>query len=196
MGKPTTFTVDDEGKPHSYGHDEAGVSIAQEFLQRINNDKDLSKYVSDMVFNHMQPHNAYNHKSRVKTTNGMLDKSICPDDLLLLAKADSASTGMYDKAEAEYAFMRERLDVYNERMSVPEVTGADLIKMGMKPGPKFSEILANAHKQHLSGVDKDKVIMGIDTMYNGGSMKAERKRLREEAYQFSQSQNHDSEEFN
>lgn len=180
MGKPAVFTIGDDGRPHAYGHDEAGVLVAQKFIQRVNNNKDLSKYVSDMVMYHMNPHNAYTQKSRIKTTNAMFDKSICPSDLLLLVKADTASTGMFDRAEEENLFLSERLNIYDERMKHAEVTGTDLINMGLKPGPHFSDILSNAHKQHLSGVDKDAVLKGIDTMYNGGKMKAERQRRCEE----------------
>ena len=36
--------------------------------------------------------------------------------------------------------------------------GVDLIKAGLKPGPKFSEILAYSHDLHLSNVSKDEAL--------------------------------------
>ena len=47
-------------------------------------------------------------------------------------------------------FLKERLDWYQYTMAQPCVMGADLIKAGLKPGPKFSEILAYSHDLHLS----------------------------------------------
>ena len=46
-----------------------------------------------------------------------------------------------------------------------QVGGADLINLGIKPGPIFSDILEYSHKQHLSGEDKEKVLKSIKSIY-------------------------------
>ncbi len=46
-------------------------------------------------------------------------------------------------------------------MTEPQVTGADLLALGYKCGPKIGEILEYAHKAHLSGVKKDDVLKHI-----------------------------------
>ena len=51
--------------------------------------------------------------------------------------------------------MRKRLEVFEEYMSRPHVTGQDLIDAGIKPGRNFSQILAYAHKLRLAGVMKE-----------------------------------------
>ena len=83
-----------------------------------------------------------------------------------MAVADTASRGLSEETTKEKIYLKERLDKYCERMKEPEVTGKDLIALGIKPGPAFSDILKNSHKQHLSGQDKDKVLKGIETVYN------------------------------
>jgi tRNA nucleotidyltransferase (CCA-adding enzyme) len=174
MGKPLSVSIDDNGCVHTYRHDEKGVPVATEFLARLNNDKSLTKYTLDMVEKHMTPHNCFDSNSRIKSTNAMYDRSICPNDLMYLAVADTASRGDEAIKNQEYAYLQERLLKYEDRMKQPEVGGADLIKLGIKPGPHFSSILENAHKQHLSGVDKDKVLQGIETTYKKQVAKAER----------------------
>lgn len=165
MGKPVSVSKDDKGNIHTYSHDENGVPIVTDFLARINNDKSLSKYVIDMTANHMKPHDCFDNHSKVKSTNAMYDRSICPSDLMMLAVADTASRGLEDVTKEEESYLKERLELYTERMLEPQVGGADLIALGIKPGPQFSDILANAHKQHLSGQDKEKVLKGIKTIY-------------------------------
>lgn len=174
MGKPLSVSIDDNGCIHTYRHDEKGVPVVTEFLARLNNDKSLTKYTLDMVEKHMTPHNCFDSNSRIKSTNAMYDRSICPNDLMYLAVADTASRGDETIKNQEYAYLQERLLKYQDRMKQPEVGGADLIKLGIKPGPHFSSILENAHKQHLSGVDKDKVLQGIETTYKKQVAKAER----------------------
>lgn len=165
MGKPQSISRDENGTIHTYQHDKLGVPIVTTFLERLNNDKSLSKYVIDMTANHMRPHNCYDSQARIKSTNAMYDKSICPYDLMMLAVADTASRGDDNILFDEKAYLQERLDIYTERMLQPQVGGADLIALGIKPGPHFTDILANAHKQHLSGQDKEKVLQGIKTIY-------------------------------
>ena len=43
------------------------------------------------------------------------------------------------------------LTLYRERMSLPTVTGRDLIQAGCQPGEDFGEVLDYAHKLRLAG---------------------------------------------
>lgn len=161
FGKPLALSFDDEGTPHNFKHEKLGVPVALEFVHRISDDKRLCAYVENMVRYHMTPHRNYTNLSKIKTTNRTFDASICPDDLILLIKADSSSTGNIKYAEKENAFLIERFAEYKELMDKPQVTGKDLIALGLPPSPKFKDILDKTHKLHLSGVDKDSVLKGI-----------------------------------
>lgn len=168
FGKPSTLSYDKNNVPHSYNHNKAGVPIAVEFLQRVNRDKSLGKYVENLVLMHDMPNGMYDNNSPAKKTNQMFDKCVCPKDLILLNRADNQGTGRtdIDRMQEQQQWLSERLDVYNNLMKEPCVTGQDLINVGMKPGKEFSEILDKAHKAHLSFVPKDTVLKGICTEYH------------------------------
>ena len=46
-------------------------------------------------------------------------------------------------------------------MQEPEVTGKDLISLGLKPGIQFSEYIKLGHKLHLSGLKKEDILKHI-----------------------------------
>lgn len=165
-------TTNTNGKIQSLGHETKGLPLVEEFLDRIVNENDTKKYVLNMVRLHMMP-NQYasptlpklnvtkcNAESKgipkKKSTNRLFDESICANDLLLLAKADHYGRWVdLDYTEQE-SFLRERLDWYeNHTKKNPEVTGTDLIELGLKPSPQFKEILNFTHKLWLAEVSKD-----------------------------------------
>ena len=52
VGKPLTYTVDDNGVGHFYGHWEESKKIFDEFAVKYNLDKDFAKKVSDLILYH------------------------------------------------------------------------------------------------------------------------------------------------
>ncbi|MCQ2426831.1 MAG: tRNA nucleotidyltransferase, partial [Clostridia bacterium] len=107
---------------------------------------------------HMMPNTLAWQNSSVKATNRMYDRSEEPNDLILLALADSF--GMtHDRPYYESeAYLFERLGIFKELMSRPYVTGGDLVKAGLKPGPVMGEALAYAHKLRLAGTEKENAL--------------------------------------
>ena len=163
FGKPLSVTIDDDNKIHNYNHENIGVDVAKTFLSRLNLDSGLNKYVCNMIRYHMQPHRLFNSKSKAKKTNQMFDLSICPNDLCKLAEADNSNKQTLLLEENK--FLEDRLAIYLDRINQPEVMGKDLIKLGLKPSPLFTTILSEAHKKHLSFVDKETVLKDITTRY-------------------------------
>ena len=106
----------------------------------------------------MRPNVAVRNASSVKSTNRMFDEAADPDALIAIALSDSLGKLPAGPAEQDEAFLKERLGVYREYMARPAVMGRDLIDAGLKPGNDFSEILAYAHKLHLSGVEKENAL--------------------------------------
>lgn len=154
VGKPVT-TKEKDGKLISYGHETEGVPIAKKALRRVSNENALMKYVLNMVELHMRPNQMAIDHSKQTAMNRLFDASICPEDLLLLAKADNfGREGVWEYDEME-AFLRERFAVFQEIMARPYVMGRDLIQAGLKPDKNFSQLLAYAHKLRLSGVSKE-----------------------------------------
>lgn len=148
-------TTEEGGRIRALGHEHTGVELARRFLRRISKENRLERYVLNMVALHMKPNMEAAANSTVKATMHMLDQSVCPADLLLLAKADHFGKGDPEPYEETDAFLQERLSLYRQRMALPFVQGRDLIEAGVQPGPDFTEALAYAHKLRLAGVPKE-----------------------------------------
>ncbi len=153
----------DEQGLHAYGHETEGLPLVRAFLSRITGEVKLRGYTLNMTELHMEPNQKAAMDSHVKAFMKMFDRSVCPEDLLLLAKADHMGRvgvredreALAEAYEATESKLREMLAVYEERMSRPYVMGRDLIEAGEKPGPLFSAALAYAHKLRLAGVPKE-----------------------------------------
>ena len=154
FGKPAT-TFKRDGVIHSYGHEEAGVETAGRFLSRVVGDKKTAHYVKNMVLLHMKPNALAFAEASVKSTNKMFDRSVDPEDLLLLAEADSRGIIKNSEYVDVSPWLRERLAIYKKITSGPWIGGADLAEAGFEPGPDYSEILEYAHKLRLAGINRD-----------------------------------------
>ena len=162
FGKAATSTVEN-GRVHAYGHETEALPIIERFLKRITLDKNLLRYVLNMTELHMQPNQKVRSGANKKSFMKMFDRSVCPEDLLLLAKADSLGRKSPDSddlnADRRYeeteAVLQQMLSDYHELISQPYVMGKDLIEAGIKPGPLMGEGLAYAHKLRLAGVSKE-----------------------------------------
>ena len=143
------------GEIHAYNHETAGIPLADSFMRRLTDESALIKYVLNLTEHHMKPNVLAADKASVKSSNKMFDRSVDPEALIYLARAD----GLGKTAQREYVsyddFFDERLKTFREYMSRPYVTGRDLIAAGLEPGEKFSEYLAFAHKLRLAGVSKE-----------------------------------------
>ncbi len=151
LGKAITTTVKD-GKIISYEHDVKGVSLTANAVKRLTNNKSALKYTTNMTELHMRPNGYAAQNSSQKAFNKLFFASVCPEDLLLLSKADHMGRGSFFDYQATEKRLKEALVTYNEMMKEPYITGKDLIDAGIKPDKNFSELLDYAMKLKLSGV--------------------------------------------
>ena len=152
FGKITT-TEFVNGEIHSYGHETAGLPLAEAFVKRLSGETALLRYILSMTELHMRPNIVAGANASVKSTNRLFDESVEPGDLILLSEADSKGSFGLKRDEYHTPFLTERLEVYREIMSRPFVTGKDLLENGIPSGKDFAEILAYAHKLRLAGID-------------------------------------------
>jgi tRNA nucleotidyltransferase (CCA-adding enzyme) len=162
LGKPVSTELID-GEYHAYRHEIAGLRIVRELLERLTGEVRLKEYVLNMVELHMAPNAMACSSARRKSYMKLFDRSCCPEDLLLLAKADFLGCRGPEQTRGEclalYAPTEEKLRAlladFRELMARPYLMGRDLVAAGMEPGPDMSAALEYAHKLRLAGLSKE-----------------------------------------
>lgn len=157
LGKALT-TEEKNGRLHAYGHETAGLPLAEALLERISGEKRLRAYVLNMVELHMKPNALAGAGASLKSTNHLFDRSLAPEDLILLAAADGQGTRGAEPWVDTTPWLRQRLALYRQLMTRPQVSGAELIAAGLQPDERFRELLAYAHKLHLAGIPHDSAL--------------------------------------
>lgn len=114
LGKPLVTETGKDGRIHAYGHEEAGIALAHQLLNRINAEANTVEYVENMVRLHMKPNRLYRDQSKVKSTSKMFGASVCPEDLLLLAEADHYGKGNADPYVECRDWLQARMDLYRK----------------------------------------------------------------------------------
>lgn len=160
VGKEVTTEVVN-GRIHAYGHETAGLPLAEAFLRRITGEEAVIRYVLNMVPLHMKPNMKAFSKSSVKSTNHMFDEAEVPKDLIYMAMSDKPVVAGTTPFEGDSGFLFERLKTYEATMAKPYVTGKDLIAAGVQPGEHMGELLAYAHKLRLAGIDKQTALKQV-----------------------------------
>lgn len=146
------------GHYHAYRHEIEGIPLAKQFIQRLTDEIDLKRYVSNMVALHMRPNMLVSQNSGRKAMMRLFDEAFSPEDLLLLSKADRMGQLRWEDCEKKEAILRQYLEEYHQLLKRPSVQGADLIAAGFEPGPELGAALKYARKLHLSGVKKKQAL--------------------------------------
>ena len=177
LGKIVATEVQPDGKITSYGHEVRGLELCESQLRRLTSHAKLIEYAKNMMWLHMRPNVLAAGRSKKKKTRQLFDLSVCPEDLILLSRADAS--GKLDKPynDQNEVFLRERLEDYYAVLKRPMVTGQDLIRAGLKPGPDFSRWLQKARMLHFSGIERDRALSQVlaEARQMQGEADAERK---------------------
>lgn len=162
--KPETYSNAD-GRIRFHGHDLLGADKALAICKRFRLSRDTEKVVSRVIRQHMRLFNltAPGGPGRNAMQRYCRDQRDAVPESLLLAQADARATFEImpeDKFTDTSKTMAAVLDHYYARFlkveAAPLVTGQDLIALGMKPGPRFREILENIKEQQAEGKYKDR----------------------------------------
>jgi poly(A) polymerase len=164
IAKPDTFSNVD-GHVRFHGHDNLGAEKAAVICRRFKLSRDTERVVTRVIQQHMRLFN-------LSTPGGPGRNAMyryCRDlgdalpESLLLAQADARAT--YEIMPREKFTDTERpmadvLDHYYTKFlkveAAPLVTGGDLIRLGLMPGPKFREILDEIKERQAEGTLKDR----------------------------------------
>jgi len=147
VAKPRTATVDETGRIRFSGHDRLGAEMTDEIMRRLRFSGAEIEATVEMVRQHMVFKDV--PKMRVAKLKRFMARPTFEDELELHRVDCEGSHRMLDNYEF---LLRKREEFANEPViPLPLVRGDDLIALGLKPGPKFGEILEAAETQQLEG---------------------------------------------
>lgn len=145
MGKPDTFTTDENGKDHFHGHASVSGQIAYRILKRLKFDNDTTQKVCTLV----RHHSMYPQLSAREIRKGAyLMGPELYDSFLQVKRADIMAqhpdvipNKLVYLDQVEHIW--EDVKLHQDCLSLKQLrlTGKDLIGDGMKPGPDIGEVL-------------------------------------------------------
>ena len=162
--KAETFSRDQGGDIHFFGHDQVGADKALFICQRFRLSNDTSSVVVRLVRHHMRP-------LTLSTPNGPTRRALyryCRDlkevvpESIILSLADARATfevmpeGFTDTNRTASVILDYYYGKFLKTEAKPFVTGKDLIARGMPPGPTFGEILEDIKEKQAEGALKDR----------------------------------------
>lgn len=143
IGKPNTFTLDDDGIGHFYGHHKESSRMCRDIMKRLKYSNKEIEYVSELIYYHMDRYEKLRSASTKKFINKVgVDKL---DDLFKLFIADRVgSKPPYDFTDIyKLKFDCERILKEQQPLSVKDldIDGMDLIKLGIPQGKIIGDTL-------------------------------------------------------
>jgi len=152
VAKPVTATVDATGRIRFNEHDRIGATMTESIMERLRFSRAEIDAAVEMVRQHMVFKDV--PKMRVAKLKRFMARPTFGEELELHRVDCGSSHRMMDNYEF---LLRKREEFANEPIIPPPlVRGDDLIALGMKPGPKFGEILEAVETQQLEGGFKDR----------------------------------------
>lgn len=147
IGKPPTSSVDEDGRIRFNGHDRVGAEMTEAVMQRLRFSRAEIDATVEAVRQHMVFKDVPN--MRVAKLKRFMARSTFADELELHRVDCESSHGMLDN----YEFLRQKREEFANEPIIPPplVRGDDLIALGLKPGPKFGEILEAVETRQLEG---------------------------------------------
>ena len=145
IGKPPTFAVDPDGRIRFNGHEKISAEMTEEIMTRLRFSRAESDATIAMVANHMVFKDV--QQMRVAKLKRFLARPHMDDELELHRVDCTSSHGMLDN----YEFLKSKRAEFASEPLIPPplITGRDLIALGMKPSPRFSEILEAVESRQL-----------------------------------------------
>ena len=161
LGKAACTQAQPDGKITAYGHEVAGRPLCRSLMARLTDDAALTDYVENMVWLHMRPNILAKCRSKKKKTRQLFDLSLCPEDLILLSRADASGKLDEPYDESLELFLHQRLEDYRRVTALPTVTREDLLAAGFSPGEALEAALARARQLHFSGFDRQHALKQV-----------------------------------
>src|SRR5947208_4792173 len=152
VAKPRTATVDADGRIRFNEHDRVGAEMTEQIMERLR----FSRAEIDAAVKMVRQHMVFKDvpRMRVAKLKRFMARPTFEEELELHRVDCASSHQIMDNYEF---LLRKREEFANEPIIPPPlVRGDDLIALGMKPGPKFGEILEAIETLQLEGALKDR----------------------------------------
>src|SRR6266513_224631 len=147
VAKPVTATVDKTGRIRFNEHDRIDAAMTEAIMRRLRFSGAEIEATVEMERQHMVFKDV--PKMRVAKLKRFMARPTFDDELELHRVDCESSHRMLDNYEF---LLRKREEFANEPIIPPPlVRGDDLIALGLKPGPKFGEILEAVETRQLEG---------------------------------------------
>ncbi len=147
IGKPVTATVDENGRIRFNAHDRIGAEMTERIMERLRFSRAEIDATVEMVRQHMVFKDV--PRMRVAKLKRFMARPTFEAELELHRVDCASSHAMLEN----YEFLQQKKREFANEPIIPPplVRGDDLIALGMKPGPKFGEILEAAETRQLEG---------------------------------------------
>jgi poly(A) polymerase len=146
VGKPPTFRVAPD-RIRFDGHVEVGVRMAHEICQRLHFSNDDTEQIEELVANHMRFADVERMKASTLKRFMRLPKF---GEHMELHRIDCLSSHG-DLTLYDLVGEKVRTTPPEQIRPAALISGADLIALGYKPGPRFKEILSAVEDAQLEG---------------------------------------------
>jgi len=170
IGKPHTFSIDEEGIGHFYGHEKLGRKITKKILNRLHCSNELIKNTSNLVNEHMTHHSDMKTKGLKRLICRVGEDNIF--NLLDLQKADKTCSKpnrniefLYER-EKQVQNILESKEAYEKKQL--DISGYDIINLGFKEGQIIGRILDDLMERVLDNPElneKAKLIDMVKSLY-------------------------------
>ena len=149
LGKPATFSLDEKGVGHFYGHAGLGAKMAEDILRRLKCSNALRDEVTWLIAHHMD-----RFPCEEKSARRCLSKHGLPrmERLTRLQMADFG--GKVDDGDLdEWLGLLREVDAREGALTLKTlaVKGKDLIGLGIAPGKQVGELLNRLLSMVLAG---------------------------------------------
>jgi poly(A) polymerase len=152
VGKPPTASVDETGRIRFNGHDRRGAEMTEQIMEGLRFSRAEIDAAVEMVRQHMVFKDVPN--MRVAKLKRFMARPTFQEELELHRVDCESSHGLLEN----YRFLRQKQEEFANEPIIPPplVGGEDLIALGLKPGPKFGEILEAVETRQLEGALRDR----------------------------------------
>lgn len=154
IGKPETYTVDEQGIGHFYGHEARSAEMANAVLLRLKAPTALRKQVTELIENHMVLLQAEEKFLRRRCAKFGIDTV---ETMLQLQKADTVATGTRSASDLEefdrIAQLLAQLRSSGSCLQTKDlaIDGHDLMELGIEPGPGLGQCLTHLLEMVVDG---------------------------------------------